>query len=111
MSYVTNVILSMGMEGEKLEQVNKFFDGNQKGFVSCDDESLPRGWYGGSKMLEIDIAVGAFNYLSIDELVEHLKTIEWQEPEEIQLLICDKDDNRFSIVQITPHTIEQRIRR
>ena len=73
MSLVTNIILHIGIledEKEKIKEINKFFDGQS--LVSVDDENLPRGWYGGSKMLECNLYIGAFNYLRIQEFIDHL---------------------------------------
>ena len=109
MSYVTNIILNLGLQGKKLEEVNQFFDG-EKGFISCDDDSLPRGWYGGTKMLEVDIAIGAFNYIDLDKIKQHIQNIKWEEPEDVQLLICDQEDNVFSIWTPTPITNEDNLK-
>lgn len=97
MSYITNTIISIGMnDSDKLNEVNKYF-GEDRGFVSCDSAGLPRGWYGGSKFLEVEIGIGAFNYLNVNLLKEHIKNIQWEYPEDVQLLICDQDTDRFKI--------------
>ena len=63
MSWVTNTMLHFGNGGQAaLDKVNAFFTdgpGHGPGFVSVDDPALPRGWYGGSKMLECSVAIGA----------------------------------------------------
>ena len=103
MSYVANTILTFGvLEDAKLRlaEVNKFFDDDCKGFVDCNDESLPIGWYGGSKMLETNICIGAFNYLKVDELIEHLREIKWEEPKNVQLIIQNQNDEKFAIKEL-----------
>ncbi len=97
MSVVTNTILSYPIEEycpelERLLEVNRFFAGSE-GFVYCDD-------YGGTKMLETNIAIGAFNYLQLDELVKHLKGIKWEQPDGVQLIVQEQNDSRFRIINI-----------
>lgn len=106
MSVVTNVILSLGPLGlneekEFLAEVNKFFGGT-KGLVSVDDDSLPRGWYGGNKMLETSIAIGAFNYLDLDALVQHLQSLFMicQFLSDVQLMIKEQNEDHFRIINI-----------
>lgn len=103
MSVVTNALLRMPLAHEeeeiaKLVEVNLFFAGSQAGFVSLDDPKLPIGWYGGSKMLEVNLAVGAFNYLSLDELCAHIREITWAHPDEVQLIVQEQDDDVFRII-------------
>jgi hypothetical protein len=98
MSYVTNIILHLPIcEEEKIEEVNKFFDEKEKGLVSLDDGKLPHGWYGGSKMLEANLYAGAFNYLSLEELMEYLRKIDWENPEEVQVMVKEQNDEVFRI--------------
>jgi len=82
---------------QKLEEVNAFF-GDQKGFVSLDDESLPRGWYGGG--LECDLAIGAFNYLDLEGLTEHLQSLDWPCIEDVQLLVLEHAEGKFRIINV-----------
>lgn len=102
MSLVTNVILSfLGLEEEKaqLVEVNKFF-GNVKGLVCIEDEALPRGWYGGNSGFETSIAIGAFNYLDLNALVKHLKTLDWRWREDVQLLVKEDGESGFRIINV-----------
>ena len=93
MSVVSNVILHYGhfllaspgrksVEGsleQSLREVNTYFGDGGQGFVSIDDASLPRGWYGGTKMFEAAVAYGAFNYLTLGKLsiIEMMKMNVW----------------------------------
>jgi hypothetical protein len=102
-SYVTNVILHIGILDDaktRLQEVNHFFEEGLRPLISVDDPTLPRGWYGGDKMLECKISIGAFNYLYLDGLITHLKTIKWEEPESLQLLVKDGRDDKFRIVDV-----------
>ena len=90
----------MEEEEERIIEVNKFFEGGN-GFVSCDDDSLPRGWYGGTKMLETNVYIGSFNYLNLSDLVEHLKTqVRWtDDPRNVQLIVQEQHDDKFRIIE------------
>lgn len=104
MSLVTNCILSFSIlddTEERMKEVNSFFD--CKPLVSCD-ESLCRGWYGGTKMLETPIYIGAFNYLPRYDFLNHISTIDWEYPEDVQLLLQEQDYNCFAVFRIpSPH--------
>ncbi len=103
MSHVTNLVLSIGVDDRcygKINQVNQFFREIEKGLISCDDPSLPRKWYGGTKMLETNLYIGAFNHLDIPALLGHLRSIAWESPSEVQLLIKDQNDERFRLINV-----------
>lgn len=101
MSYVTNLILHMGMiedEDERIKEVNAFFDEDDNPLVGLNEQPLPPGWYGGTKYLECNLYVGAFNYFQLDDFLKHLQTIKWRAPEDVQLFIKDQDDYKFRII-------------
>jgi hypothetical protein len=111
MSRVTNAILCMGMlndetgeDKEVLSKVNAFFGRAGRGFMSVDDGSLPRGWYGGTKMLECTVAIGAFNFLNLDALVQHLRGIDWPDfcGDRVQLLVKEPEDDGFRVIDVQP---------
>jgi len=109
MSRVTNVILHMGCVGEDeagvlLSRVNYFFK-DQPGFVLVDDEKLPRGWYGGTKMLECDLAIGAFNYLDVGALILYLRTLDWPERGDVQLMVKEQDESNFRLINVFPEEL------
>ena len=105
MSVVTNLILawecSDGRES-KLAQVNQYITNHERGagLVSLDDEELPQAWYGGSKMLECELAVGSFNAFHLDAFVAFLKTVEWYSPEAVQVIVKEQEDTRFRIINV-----------
>ena len=111
MSNVTNLILSIGYhdaEAGKIHEVNRYFEEPEiealrcRGLVSIDDSSLPEGWYGGSKYFEANIYLGAFNYLLLDEFIEHLRSIQWQSPEDLQIIVMGQEDDGFRIRNVFP---------
>lgn len=105
MSRVTNLILCLGVPDAdgawgKIEEVNRYFEGSSKGLVSVDDPSLPRGWYGGTKYLEAELYVGAYNALDLNAFIGHLRSIEWESPECVQLLVQEQEDRRFRLINV-----------
>ncbi|HUX47420.1 MAG TPA: hypothetical protein VMV58_05345 [Desulfosporosinus sp.] len=100
MSVVDNCILTYGWleSGELIDKVNQFF--SCKGFVSIDDNSLPHGWYGGSKMMEARLYLAAFNHFNEKEFISQLKSIDWECPEKVQLIIKRENDEKFSVINI-----------
>jgi hypothetical protein len=103
MSRVTSAILYLStFDDDRLPAVNAFFQSIRRGFVSLDDESLPRGWYGGAKYLEANLYAGAFNYLDLDELVSHLPGIAWREPAAVQLVVREQEDFKLRVLDVFP---------
>ena len=112
MSEVTNLIISFSIgedEKSRISEVNLFFN-NGRGFKinSADFEEgrnwrgkpNRKRWYGGSKMLETPLYLGAFNHLDIEGLIEHLKEIDWEEPENVQLIVKTQESDTFKIIGI-----------
>jgi hypothetical protein len=110
MSEVTNLVLSLGIfdahgaekydeHGTKMAEVNRFFEPVQ-GLTDVDSSSLPRGWYGGSKMLEANLYVGAFNHLDLCRFITHLRSIKWEMPEQVQLFVKEQEDERFRLINV-----------
>ncbi len=105
MSVVTNLVLSLSFEdargpASKIADVNRFFESPVRGLTSVDDPSLPRGWYGGSKMLEANLYVGAFNHLDLRRFIVHLRSIKWERAECVQLLVKEQEDERFRLINV-----------
>jgi hypothetical protein len=102
MSRVTNIILSMGTleeHKERLQEVNKYFDEQEKRGLILMDEDKETSWeYGGSKGMECWIAMGGFNYLDLEEFKNHLKTIKWNS--DLQLFSMGQDDDKWSLWEI-----------
>ncbi len=99
MSVVTNAILHLGTDSkDALAKVNEFFQG--EGFISVNDEHLPKHWYGGSKFLETDIAIGAFNHLDINSFVRYLCRLECIDHLHAQLMIQEQEEGRFKLINI-----------
>lgn len=105
MSQVTNLILSFSV-GEKeevmIKEVNSFLSfGKEINLVSMDFQGDAKfRWYGGSKFLEANLYVGAFNNFDLEGFFNHLKKIKWDEPELVQLILKEEFDDRFKIIDL-----------
>ena len=112
MSEVTNLIISFSNgedERNRINEVNSFFNNGQgfkinsadfeKGTNWLGKENRKR-WYGGSKMLETPLYLGAFNHLELQGLIDHIKEIDWEEPENVQLIVKTQDSDKFMIIEI-----------
>jgi hypothetical protein len=101
MSLVTNAILHLGVldedeEVECLAAVNRYFK-DRPGFVLVADD-----WCGGSKNLECSLAIGAFNYMGLDGLLKHMRSMSWPwyDRENVQLLVKEQDDDKFRVIDV-----------
>jgi hypothetical protein len=100
MSIVTNVLLKTSTgDKSRIAKLNTAFESGQK-FVSCDDDSLPRGWYGGNKMLECEVYPAAFNHLDLEELVRAIRGVEWDDPLSVQLFVQEQEEDRLREVDL-----------
>jgi hypothetical protein len=101
MSVVTNAILHYPLDYEEfLSRVNAFFSPHAPGFVSVGDKRLPEAWYGGSKYLECGLAIGAFNHLDLQALIEHICQIDYPQTN-TQLFIMEQEEERFKLINIS----------
>lgn len=97
MSVVTNVILTFPLmydgEAETLLRgiLFKQKDGREVRF-----ELLPDAVTTGSKNLEANVCVAAFNYLDLAGLLDTLKTVKWEEPENVCVFVQEDTDDKFT---------------
>jgi hypothetical protein len=54
----------------------------------------------GGKVFGARVFVGAYNYFPVEKFIAHLRSIEWEAPEFIQLFVMDEEDLSFRVVQI-----------
>lgn len=103
MSVVTNCILAFDLLEDEhtniIIDVNSYFI-NECGFVSIDDPSLKKGWYGGSKMFETRLYLGAFNHLDLNGFLEHLKSIKFRYRGHVQLIKQGQYESVFSVLTL-----------
>ena len=105
MSQVTNLFLSFSVgENEEvmIKEVNSFLSfGKKINLVSIDfQKNAKYRWYGGTKFLEANLYVGAFNNFDLEGFINHLKKIKWDEPEIVQIILKEEFDERFKIIDL-----------
>ncbi|TCC87331.1 hypothetical protein EZ428_21775 [Pedobacter frigiditerrae] len=104
MSNVTNLILSFSLsenEQEILEELEKFsYNQNEFEIVSVNDDKLPNAWYGGTKNLETNLFIGAYNHFESEKFIDFLRKISWKEMGEVQVIIKGQFDDRFRVENI-----------
>lgn len=105
MSNVTNLILTFSLSEKENSIMNQIcnFEYTPNGFYikSIDDPDLPRGWYGGNKMFEGKVYLGAYNYLEFDNFVTHLiNNVNWKHIEDVRLFVLKDEDDFFQTVKL-----------
>lgn len=94
MSLVTNIILTSFHEGPVLAEVNRYFqeahDTHTRGPGLVDVSNLA----GGTKYMEMDVWLGAFNYLRLEPFCEHLRGVKWAYPESVVMFVREQHDDR-----------------
>lgn len=99
MSKVINVILTASnWDDDGLDQLNALpWHRTERGLVSCDYGKTTEHrhiWYGGSKYLEVNMGIGAFSELNVNDLIAALRQVAWNEPDCVRLYISE-DEGRF----------------
>ena len=114
MSYVANLIVHFDEHREEdgLEEVtaiekaepalihgiNSFFERHhERGLVSINAGGK---WYGGSKVFEADVLIGAIQALDLNLLLIHLRSIRWRNPENVQVILKDQLDRKFKVLDV-----------
>lgn len=117
MSVVSNVILTFGVSEEERTEDGQLDDG--EAVIAKVNEHLraeqsqagefvvPKRancCYGTKyKVLETLVFVAAFNYLDVEKLVAHLRTIRWHYPSDVQLFVQGQHDDRFKEIDVFPN--------
>jgi len=101
MSHVTNLIVATAVGEKGIPHINEYSMGAVVfNLVDCDTDKLPRGWYGGTKMLECQLLIGAINYLDLNDFISYMRTIQFDFPESVQVIVKEEDDLKFRIIDI-----------
>lgn len=103
MSHVTNVILCIGGLDDDWyvqNEVNPWLakQGVVRLFkpVSGWGDDDPTAYTAGSKVMEADVFLGAFNHFDLDEFIAMLRAIPWKEPKLTQCFIQDQHEECFT---------------
>lgn len=105
MGRVTNLIMTFS-NLEDVEQIiheMRAFYKTEAGFyiTSVKDKSLPQPWYGGTKYLECNILIGAYNYLDLEAFLMFLrKEVNWEAPDLVQLFVKEQEDMTFRLIDL-----------
>lgn len=104
MSYVTDIILLASAGEPGCRWINSYMpDGCLFDLVSIDDSRLPLHWCGGTKVFAPEVYIGAINNLgSIDKFIRHLRAIEWELPECVQIVVKEPNDIVFRLIYVFP---------
>ncbi len=109
MSLVTNLIVIFDVgenQDEILIQISKFqYQGKSFNIKSVDSKHLPIGWYGGDKMLETGVLIGAYNYFPEKDFIKFLeKNVKWEFKESVLVLIMNDHDERFRFYTLSENS-------
>ena len=89
MSNLTEVLILLPVEDDNVEIISRINEFAM--FVSCDDKTLPKGWYGGTKMLGSGVLLGVHNHLDIKSFIKYLGSVNFKDSENVQLLYRKED--------------------
>ncbi|MEH2207720.1 MAG: hypothetical protein V7K53_27235 [Nostoc sp.] len=85
-----------------LENINLWLQENGKGVLDNLNEHVSSG----GKAMQARVYGGAFNFLKVDEFIEVVKAQSWRELENVQLLIQDEQEERFTIYTLSARSLE-----
>ncbi len=105
MSLVTNIILSfcnieeheVGAEEDEYANVNlinKWLNSEDRSYGELKDVSE---YAGGRVCFEAPLFIAGFNFLVKDEFIAFVKSLPWEEPENVQVMIREQEDDKFRI--------------
>jgi hypothetical protein len=100
MSRVTNVLVTAGIDEPGVPVLNKWLELENYGVLH--NVTLAAG---GSKAVEADVWLGAFNYLNLKEFASAVERVKWESPGSVAIFIKEQEDERFELfVTSTPRT-------
>ena|SRR3989304_6316184 len=106
MSVVSNVIFSFSISEDSyekeddilypnMEKINNWLEENNYGIFSVDVDVVS----GGRKDLETPLFVAAFNYFSIDNFCNFIRSLKWEYPDFVQVFIQEQEDDKFRLIE------------
>ncbi|MBO9154087.1 hypothetical protein ACFOTA_17855 [Chitinophaga sp. GCM10012297] len=107
MSRVTNLLIIFStLENENniiAEMSNYIINGNNFNILSINDERMPQDWYGGTKRLECNVLIGAYNYLDLGPFLAFLRTeVSWEAADLVQVFVKEQNDMKFRLIDLIP---------
>jgi len=106
MSVVSNVIFSFSIseysyEKEEddiypnMEKINNWLQENSYGVFSVDVDAIS----GGKKHLETPLFVATFNYFNIKDFCNFVRSLKWECPDCVQVIIQEQEDDKFRLIE------------
>lgn len=96
MSCISNMIFMFSSTDKcNIKEINKWLEREDYGQLT----SLQQ-YAGGYKFFEAQIFAAAFSHFLLDDFINFIKKLSWNEPEIIQILIKGEFDNKFKIIEI-----------
>jgi|GEM_PF-2774724 len=103
MSFVTTVILSFSKsenEKDRIREVNLIsYKGQPINLCSVDDAPGDRNlmWYGGNRRVISNVYIGSYNHLDVKSFLRYLGTVNWDDPDMVQVFIQSEDEWNFNV--------------
>ena len=105
MSYVTDTILTFGLledERAAIDAVSGAIPGVQC-FVLTSSHDPEHAVSGGSKGLQMHIAMAAFNHIGDEYLIAAVRAYEWYDPDRVRMFVNrENDECGFSELEWRP---------
>jgi hypothetical protein len=103
MSVVSNVMLGFSISEDEDARIAELHQGmrdrGHKQEFHCNWDS-DEAW-GGFKACEKPVWAAAFNYVNTQIVLDAVRHVRWEEPEAVQLLVCEQESDVFEIYTIT----------
>lgn len=106
MSTVTDVMLITGL-GENPHIIDLFSKTLIEHGVSEGRSLLKIEECGGSHAFQAGLYVGAYNYLDQDKALEVFRSLAWESPDQVQLMLKYESWDRFKVYSPEPCEAEQ----
>lgn len=102
MSVVSNVIFSFSISEKEngffysnMEKINKWLQERNYGVFSVDVDVIS----GGRKHLEAPLFVAAFNYFVLEDFCNFVRSLKWEYPDFVQIIIQEQEDGKFRLIE------------
>lgn len=99
MSSVLTCVLTFDLtedEAYVVDELNRLLDEHERarpGFVLVEASKS-------GKAMQQYVAVAALNYVSVEDLIEHLGQLPWRDPKHVRLLACREEEDAMSLYSL-----------
>ena len=97
MSHVTDVILTVGCGDSRVAECIAALDSFTRTEARGGTLHKVDQHAGGTKALQAEVYMGAFNYLPVGEFIALVKTLPWEYPEDIRLFMQEEQEYSFRV--------------